>query len=132
MSIKEILQHALGCIPVNFGLWSTKIKIKKQLFERPRHMWVEFVLLIISFALRRFSFFNWVLRFPLFPKINFFKSQLHQDWQTKNQYVDVLPLNHYFFVFLFCFLLLLLLSSIFCLFLKLIEEIQGHVSLTKT
>ena len=37
---------------------------------------------------------------PVFPspqKTNIFKSQLNEEWQTDNRYVDVQPLNHYLF-----------------------------------
>ena len=40
---------------------------------------------------------------PVFPspqKTNIFKSQLNEEWQTDNRYVDVQPLNHYLFYLL--------------------------------
>ena len=53
------------------------------------HMWVEFVVqFFLSFALRGFY-----SGFRLSSKTNIFKFQCDEEWQTKNHYLGVPPLN---------------------------------------
>ena len=42
-------------------------------------------------------FFPWYSGFPLASKTNISTFQFNQEWQAKNHYVNLIPLNHYLF-----------------------------------
>lgn len=46
------------------------------------------------------NFFYGQSGFPLSTETNIFKFQLDQEWQMQNHYMDVLPLNCYFYFYL--------------------------------
>ena len=66
--------------------------------RRRHHMWFEFV---VGSLLCSERFFSGYSNFPLSSKINISKFPFDQE-SNRRRTVDVLPLNHYLYIYLFC------------------------------